>query len=110
MLFAAMHESAIGPKRTCLVAPHMSAFGGKADMALCGNALLRSLLGQSGHALRTSAFAPKRTFSRAPFRRPVWADTMGLVHHLGRALRRREFIKVIAASAAGWPLGANAQV
>ena len=25
--------SAIGPKRTCLVAPHMSAFGGKADIA-----------------------------------------------------------------------------
>jgi hypothetical protein len=26
--------SAIGPKRTCLVAPHMSAFGGKADMTI----------------------------------------------------------------------------
>jgi hypothetical protein len=26
--------SAIGPKRTSLVAPHMSAFGGKADMAI----------------------------------------------------------------------------
>jgi hypothetical protein len=26
--------SAIGPKRTSIVAPHMSAFGGKADMAL----------------------------------------------------------------------------
>jgi hypothetical protein len=25
--------SAIGPKRTLLFAPHMSAFGGKADMA-----------------------------------------------------------------------------
>ena len=25
----------IGPKRTSLVAPHMSAFGGKADMAYC---------------------------------------------------------------------------
>ena len=25
--------SAIGPQRTSLVAPHMSAFGGKADMA-----------------------------------------------------------------------------
>jgi len=30
MLFAAVHESAFGPKRTSLVAPHMSAFGGKA--------------------------------------------------------------------------------
>jgi hypothetical protein len=26
--------SAIGPKRTSLVAPHMSAFGGKADMTI----------------------------------------------------------------------------
>jgi hypothetical protein len=36
--------SAIGPKRTSLVAPHMSAFGGKADITLYGNPLLRSLL------------------------------------------------------------------
>jgi len=43
MLFAAVHESAIGPERTSLAAPHMSAYGGKADMALCGNSLLRSL-------------------------------------------------------------------
>jgi hypothetical protein len=28
--------SAIGPKRTSLVAPHMSAFEGKADMTFCG--------------------------------------------------------------------------
>jgi|RhiMethySRZTD1v2_1073278.scaffolds.fasta_scaffold39845_5 hypothetical protein len=34
MFFAAVHESAFGPKRTSLVAPHMSAFGGKADIAL----------------------------------------------------------------------------
>ena len=27
--------SAIGTKRTWVVAPHMSAFGGKADMAFC---------------------------------------------------------------------------
>ena len=27
--------SAFGPKRTSLVAPHMSAFGGKADMPFC---------------------------------------------------------------------------
>jgi hypothetical protein len=35
--------SAIGPKRTSLVAPHMSAFGGKADMMF--------------YVLRMSAFA-----------------------------------------------------
>jgi hypothetical protein len=34
MLIAALHESAIGPKRTSLAAPHMSAFGGKADMPI----------------------------------------------------------------------------
>jgi hypothetical protein len=31
-LFAALHESAIGPKQTSAFAPHMSAIGGKADM------------------------------------------------------------------------------
>jgi len=29
------YMSAIGPKRTSLAAPHMSAFGGKADMGWC---------------------------------------------------------------------------
>ena len=38
--------SAIGTKRTCRVALHMSAFGGKADMPLCR---------------QVSAFDPKRT-------------------------------------------------
>jgi hypothetical protein len=37
--------SAIGPKQTKASAPHMSAFGGKADMTVCGNPLSRSLLG-----------------------------------------------------------------
>jgi hypothetical protein len=32
--FAALRESAIGTKRTSLVALHMSAFGGKADIAI----------------------------------------------------------------------------
>src|SRR5262245_27665513 len=50
--------SAFGPKRTSVFALHMSAFGGKADMAFCGCLLSRSLLGvkrtctlltQSGH-------------------------------------------------------------
>ena len=42
---AALHESASGPKRTSLFALHMSALGGKADMAVCEISLLRSLLG-----------------------------------------------------------------
>jgi hypothetical protein len=53
--------SAIGPKQTSASALHMSAFGGKADMTVCGKSLSRSLLGvkrticllltQSGHGL-----------------------------------------------------------
>jgi len=35
MLFAAVHLSAYGPKPTSLVAPHISAFRGKADMTIC---------------------------------------------------------------------------
>jgi hypothetical protein len=56
--------SAFGPKRTSLIALHMSAFGGKADMTLCGNPLSRSLLGAkrtSRFALQMSAYDPKRT-------------------------------------------------
>jgi hypothetical protein len=62
--FAALHESAIGPKQTWPSALHMSAFGGKADMTLCGNPLLRSLLGVKRtwlFAARMSAYDPKRT-------------------------------------------------
>jgi hypothetical protein len=33
--------SAIGPKQTWPSAPHMSAFGGKADMTVCENPLSR---------------------------------------------------------------------
>ena len=36
MDFAALHESAIGPKQTWPRALHMSAFEGKADMTFCG--------------------------------------------------------------------------
>jgi hypothetical protein len=46
LLFAALHESAFGPKRTSLVAPHMSAFGGKADIAQISH---RSAMAQSRH-------------------------------------------------------------
>ena len=35
MLIAAVHEFAFGTKRTSVVALHMSAFGGKADMPFC---------------------------------------------------------------------------
>ena len=58
------YMSAIGAKQTWLRALHMSAFGGKADMTLCGNPLLRSLLGvkqTSLFAAQMAAYDPKRT-------------------------------------------------
>ena len=62
-----------GPKQTSLVAPHMSAFGGNADMTVCGDPLLRSLLGVKRtwrlHC-EMSACDPKRT-SPAPSNIPV---------------------------------------
>jgi hypothetical protein len=76
--------SAIGPKRTSLVAPHMSAFGGKADMTLCENPLLRSLLGvkrTSLFAAQMSAFDPKRTLltqkAELVFRRANLSRSLG---------------------------------
>jgi hypothetical protein len=59
--------SAIGPKRTFVFASQMSAFGGKADMTLCGNPLLWSLLGVKRTWLFTthSASDPKRTLVTA---------------------------------------------
>jgi hypothetical protein len=56
--------SALGPKRTSLIAPHMFAFGVRADMAFCGISLSRSLLGVKRTrpiAVRMSAYDPKRT-------------------------------------------------
>jgi hypothetical protein len=37
--------SAIGPKRTSAPAPHMSAFGGKADMTVCGKSAFAVAIG-----------------------------------------------------------------
>ena len=56
--------SAFGPKRTLLFAPHMSAFGGKADMTFARISLSRPLLGAKRTwvgAVHMSAFDPKRT-------------------------------------------------
>src|SRR5262245_20855751 len=67
ILFAALHESAFGPKRTWARALHMSAFWGKADMAFCGISLSRSLLDVERTwlvAAHMSAFDPKRTSTR----------------------------------------------
>jgi hypothetical protein len=59
--------SAFGPKQTWANAPHMSASGGKADVACYGNPLSRSLLGVKRtcrFAPHMSAFDPKRTSLR----------------------------------------------
>jgi len=72
--------SAFGPKRTSPVAAHMSAFGGKADMAVCGSPLSRSLFGETCRfALPMSVYDPKRT-STAPH---------GLPEKLARAHREQ---------------------
>jgi hypothetical protein len=70
MLFAAVHESAIGPKRTWASALHMSAFGGKADMTSCGYPLSPSQLGVKRTwvgAPQMSAYDPKRTSENTHF-------------------------------------------
>src|SRR5262249_48078259 len=54
-----------GPKRTSLIAPHMSAFGGKADITFRGCPLSRSLSGVKQTSLvaaHMSACDPKRTW------------------------------------------------
>jgi hypothetical protein len=62
--------SAYGPKQTWAIAPHVSAFRGKADITIAACLLFRSLLGVKRTwlvALHMSAFDPKRT-SMGPFR------------------------------------------
>src|SRR4029450_5457965 len=62
----------------------MSAFGGKADMTLCGNPLSRSLLGvkrTSLFAAHMSAFDPKRAWRL--FKCLNWRDTISSILLLG---------------------------
>jgi hypothetical protein len=87
----------------------MSAFGGKADMTLCGN--LRSLLGvkwTSLFATHMSAFDPKRTWG-GRLKSLVRTATMPYAEPRGAFMRRRDFVKIIAGSAAASPLTAHAQ-
>ena len=92
---APLTMSAIGTKRTFLVALHMSAFGGKADMAFCGNPLSRSLLRVKRTWLphrKMSAFDPKRTWAdlvSTPFRALPRVGTMSCPEPRGEAMRRR---------------------
>src|SRR5262245_8743580 len=102
--------SAIGPKRTCACALHMSAFGGKPDMTLCGNSLSRSLLGVKRtclFALHMSAFDPKRTSQSDPSSRSV--KPVRCHSYIGGEMKRREFLCFLLSGAAAIPLGATAQ-
>ena len=92
----------------------MSAFGGKADMTLCDDPLSRSLLGvkwTSLFATQMSASDPKRTSPSYCGVRTCYAKIvnrcrtdLGVGH-----VRRRDFIKFIAGSAAAWPPVAQGQ-
>src|SRR6478672_8482170 len=70
----------------------MFAFGGKADMACCGNPLLRSLLGVKRtcpFALHMSAYDPKRTWA-PPFPSFILSLYDALSWASGEAMRRRD--------------------
>jgi hypothetical protein len=79
--------SAYDPKRTSPVAPHMSAFGGKADMTLCGNPLSRSLSGVKRTCLiaaHMSASDPKRKWDHSPVAMILGIIDDGDVNHCAR--------------------------
>src|SRR6478736_3494005 len=64
-IYAQRPMSALGPKRTSLVAPHMSAFGSKADMAFlrCECLLLTQADMLSALRFQGKAFSNERTAS-----------------------------------------------
>src|SRR5262249_25463502 len=59
LIFSPAQEVALD--RTSPSATHMSAFGGRADITVCGSPLSRPLLGVKRTSAHVSAFDPKRT-------------------------------------------------
>jgi hypothetical protein len=56
ILFAAPHESAFGPKQTWPRAVHMSAFGSKADRAICGMSAFAVAIGSKADMTCCAAY------------------------------------------------------
>jgi hypothetical protein len=86
--------SAFGPKRTPVFALHMSAFGGKADMTVCGNPLSRSLFGAKRTcllALHMSAFDPKRTLMSVDSLLATWRQAFKSGHAVRNEVERLTF-------------------
>ena len=104
MLFAALHESAIGTKRTSLFAPHMSAIGGKADIRVYGRSLEPTSKRSPAEAGRSrwNLFADPQITCRlfAPIGNNLIVDRRAFIEGAqARALKRRDMHEHVLAAA-----------